>query len=109
MYYQWQSDPKHFDILVISWQFEHFWANNWQCINNLHRTTQGTMKLLKGKIKPKQLSELLLCIEFWLLSAFIWEKMIQKQKRYPKCEALNFVRGRRTKFKFQKITVKYMF
>ena len=33
MYYQWQSvrgDPEHFDILVISWQYEHFWANNWQ-------------------------------------------------------------------------------
>ena len=23
----------NFDILVISWQFEHFWANNWQGIN----------------------------------------------------------------------------
>ena len=22
------GDPEHFDILVISWQFEHFWANN---------------------------------------------------------------------------------
>ena len=22
----------------ISWQFEHFWANNWQGINNSHRT-----------------------------------------------------------------------
>ena len=32
------GDPEHFDILVISWQFEHFWANNWQGINNLHRT-----------------------------------------------------------------------
>ena len=30
--------PEHFDILVISWQFEHFWANNWQGINNSHRT-----------------------------------------------------------------------
>ena len=41
MYYQWQSvrgDPKHFDILVISWQFEHCGANNWQDINNSHRT-----------------------------------------------------------------------
>ena len=28
----------HFDILVISWQFEHFWANNWQGINNSHTT-----------------------------------------------------------------------
>ena len=39
--YQWQSvrgDPEHFDILVISWQFEHFWANNWQGINNSLRT-----------------------------------------------------------------------
>ena len=24
------------DILVISWQFEHFWANNWQGIYNSH-------------------------------------------------------------------------
>ena len=41
VYYQWQSvrgDPEHFDILVVSWQFEHFWANNWQSINNSHRT-----------------------------------------------------------------------
>ena len=41
VYYQWQSvrgDPEHFYILVISWQFEHFWANNWQGINNSHRT-----------------------------------------------------------------------
>ena len=38
---EWQSvrgDPEHFDSLVISWQFEHFWANNWQGINNSHRT-----------------------------------------------------------------------
>ena len=28
------GDPKHFDIGVISWQVEHFWANNWQGINN---------------------------------------------------------------------------
>ena len=34
------GDPKHFDILVISWQFEHFWANNGQGINNWHRTTK---------------------------------------------------------------------
>ena len=26
------GDPEHFYILVISWQFEHFWANNWQGI-----------------------------------------------------------------------------
>ena len=42
VYYQLQSvrgTPfEHFDILVISWQFEHFWANNWQGINNSHRT-----------------------------------------------------------------------
>ena len=39
VYYQCQSvrgDPEHFGILVISWQFEHFWANNWQGINNSH-------------------------------------------------------------------------
>ena len=24
------GDPEHFYILVIFWQFEHFWANNWQ-------------------------------------------------------------------------------
>ena len=46
IYYQWQSvrggggggGGEHFYILVISWQFEHFWANNWQGINNSHRT-----------------------------------------------------------------------
>ena len=38
IHYQWQSDPKHYDIWVISWQFKHFWANNWQRTNNLHRT-----------------------------------------------------------------------
>ena len=26
--------PEHFDILVISWQFEHFWVNKWQGIYN---------------------------------------------------------------------------
>ena len=31
------SDPQVY-ILVISWQFEHSWANNWQGINNSHRT-----------------------------------------------------------------------
>ena len=35
--------PEHFDILVISWQFEHFWANNWQGINNSHRTNYKIM------------------------------------------------------------------
>ena len=41
VYYQWQSvwgDPEHVDILVISWQCEHFWANIWQGMNNSHRT-----------------------------------------------------------------------
>ena len=42
VYYLWQSvrgDSEHFDIFVISWQFEHFWANNWQgIINNSHKT-----------------------------------------------------------------------
>ena len=37
IHYQWRSNPKHFDILAISWQFKKFRANNWQCINNLHR------------------------------------------------------------------------
>ena len=32
------GDPEHFHILVISWQFEHSWANNWQGMNNSHRT-----------------------------------------------------------------------
>ena len=32
------GDPEYFDILVISWQFEHFWANNWQGINNSQKT-----------------------------------------------------------------------
>ena len=32
------GDFEHFDILVISWQFEHFWANNWRGINNSHKT-----------------------------------------------------------------------
>ena len=31
------GDPEHLDILVISWQFEHFLANNWQGINNSHQ------------------------------------------------------------------------
>ena len=26
------GDPEHFDMLVIFWQFEQFWANNWQDI-----------------------------------------------------------------------------
>ena len=44
------GDPEHFDILVISWQFEYFWANNWQGINNSHMKNYKIMIQWKKKI-----------------------------------------------------------
>ena len=41
VHYQWQcvrGDYEQFHVKVISWQFEHFWANNWPGINNSHIT-----------------------------------------------------------------------
>ena len=30
------AGPEHFDIFFISWQFEHFWANNWHGALTIH-------------------------------------------------------------------------
>ena len=94
------GDPKHFDIWVISWHFEHFWANNWQGIKQFTQNDKIMIqwrkiisfdfhhipKLSIGFNAPTNM--VILFPPIWFSSTVICKNMSRKVRPLPIYESL---------------------